>query len=102
MINNDFKQLGTERLNVKILQIWDSFYMISLQVLTKKKKTVEGYIKINGPKPDIIWHIQVYSGIIQAYSEPCVTLVNSELWHIQNLGIFKTRGIFRTLVYSKL
>ena len=38
MINNDFIRLGAERLNVKILQIWDNFYMISLQVLTKKKQ----------------------------------------------------------------
>ena len=52
--------------------------------------------------PDIIKHIQEYSGIIQAYSEPCVTLECSELWYIQNHGIFKTRGIFRTLVYPKL
>ena len=50
----------------------------------------------------IFRHNQAYSGIIQAYSEPCVTLVCSELWHIQNHGIFKTRGILRTLVYPKL
>ena len=39
---------------------------------------------------------------MQAYSERSVTLVYSELWYIQNLGIFKTRGIFRALVYPKL
>ena len=35
----------------------------------------------------------------QAYSKPCVNLAYSELWYIQNPGIFKTRNIFRTLVY---
>ena len=50
----------------------------------------------------IIRHIQVYSGIIQAYSETCVTLACSEFWYIQNHAIFKTRDIFRTLVYPKL
>ena len=45
---------------------------------------------------------QAFSGIIKAYSKPIVTLANSELWYIQNHGIFKTRGIFRTLVYPKL
>ena len=49
----------------------------------------------------IIRHIRAYSGIIQAYSEPCVILVDSELWYIQNSGIFKTRDIFKTLVYPK-
>ena len=52
--------------------------------------------------PGIFRHIHGYSRIIQAYSEPCVTLTCSELWYIQNPGIFKTRGIFRTLVYPKL
>ena len=47
-------------------------------------------------QPDIIRHIK-------AYSELCVTLVYSEPWqiqnqrHIQNPGILRTRGIFRTL-----
>ena len=50
----------------------------------------------------IFRHILANLGIIQAYSELCVTLVYSELWYIQNLGIFKTKSIFRTLVYSKL
>ena len=50
----------------------------------------------------ILRHILAKLGIIQAYSELCVTLVYSELWYIQNPGIFKTKGIFRTLVYSKL
>ena len=42
--------------------------------------------------PDIISHIQAHSGITQANSKPCVTLVYSELyifrilesWHIEN------------------
>ena len=58
--------------------------------------------------PDKIKHIQAYSGIIQAYSEPCVILEYSEFWYIQNSGIFRTTktyseswaiqnpGIFRT------
>ena len=50
----------------------------------------------------IFRHIQTYSGIIQAYSEPCVNLAYSELQYIQNHGIFQTRGTFRTLAYPKL
>ena len=53
----------------------------------------------------IFRHVQTYRDLIryiQAYSEPCVTLACWELWYIQNSGIFKTRGIFRTLVYPKL
>ena len=34
-----------------ILQIWNNFGVISLQVLTKKKQTLEGHIKIHGPQP---------------------------------------------------
>ena len=51
---------------------------------------------------DISRHNQAYSGIIQLYSEPCVTLAYSELWYIQNPGIFKTRGIFSNLIHPKL
>ena len=47
----------------------------------------------------IIRHNQPYSGIIRAYSEPCVTLAYLELWYIQNPGIFRTRNICRNLVY---
>ena len=36
----------------------------------------------------------------QAYSEPCVTMGYLEPWHIQNPGIFRTRSIYRALVYS--
>ena len=49
-------------------------------------------------QPDIIRHIH-------AYSEPSVTLTYSEPWQIQNQtgiqnpGEFKTRRVFRTLVY---
>ena len=50
---------------------------------------------------EISRHNQAYSGIIQAYSGPCLTLSYSEIWHIHNPGTFKTRGIFRTLVYPK-
>ena len=46
---------------------------------------------------DIVRHIRAYSGIIHSYSEPCVTLAYSKLWYIQNPGIFKTKGKFRTI-----
>ena len=45
---------------------------------------------LNLPSPD-----QAYSGIIQAFSGPCVNP------YIQNPSILRTEGIFRTLVYSK-
>ena len=47
-------------------------------------------------------HKQTYSGIVQAYSEPCITLAYSGVLYIKNPGIFKTRSIFRTMVYPKL
>ena len=37
----------------------------------------------------------------QAYSKPCVNLAYLKLWNIQNPNTFKTRNIFRTLVYSE-
>ena len=43
-----------------------------------------------------------YTGIIQAYSKPCLTLAYLGPWYIQNPDIFKIRNIFRTLVYSQL
>ena len=49
----------------------------------------------------IFRHIQE-SLIIQAYSEPCVTLAYSEVWYIQDPGIFETRDIFKALVFPKL
>ena len=52
--------------------------------------------------PDIISHIQAKSGLLQAYSEPCVTLAYSVLCYIQNPDIFKSRGIFTILIYPKL
>ena len=42
---------------------------------------------------------QTYPGIIQAYSEPCVTLAYLKLWYIQNPDILRTRSIFRTPAY---
>ena len=51
---------------------------------------------------DIIRNIQEYPAVIQAYSEPYVTLAYLQLWYIQNSGILKTRGIFRSLVYPNL
>ena len=61
-------------------------------------------------------HIQAYSRFIKtfshvvAYLEPCVTLVYSEPYHIQNPGIFRTykiyselcQGIFRTLCNARI
>ena len=32
-------------------------------------------------------HNETYPGIIQAYSEPCVTLTYLKLWYFQNLDI---------------
>ena len=99
-----------------ILQILYNFYVISLQILTKKKQNttrvyqdsrIQSYSRIFQHihafqiYPDIIRHIQEYSGVTQAYFEPCVTLTYSELCYIQNRDIFKTRGLFRTLVYPK-
>ena len=67
-------------------------------VKQKSSKQISAYSRI-------FRHIQAYSDISrhnQAYSEPCITLAYYKLWYIQDLGIFKTRGIFRTLVYSQL
>ena len=44
---------------------------------------------------------QTYSGIIQAYLEPCLTLTYLKLWYIQNPNTFRTRGIFATQAYSR-
>ena len=52
--------------------------------------------------PNTIRHIRAYSGIIQAYSEPCVTLAYSEIWYIQNPGIFRTLGYSELETYSEL
>ena len=50
---------------------------------------------------DIFRHDQPYSGIIQAFSEPCVTLAYLKPWYIQNPGMLRMRSKFRTLVYSE-
>ena len=47
---------------------------------------------------DAFRHNQEYPGVIQAYSETCVTL---KPWYIQNPDIFSTTSIFRTLLYSE-
>ena len=57
-------------------------------------------------------HNQAYTGIIQAYLEPCLNLTYLKLWYIQNPNILRTRTYleprhiqnptkFRTLAYSK-
>ena len=69
--------------------------------------------------PDVIGHIQVKLGVIQAYFEPYVTLAYlqnsgrfrilayskpetySEPWYIQNSGTFRTRDILKILDYSE-
>ena len=63
------------------------------------------------PYSDIFRHTQTYAVItgifrhtqkfFQPYSEHCVTLSYSELWYLQNSSIFKTRSIFKTLIYPK-
>ena len=50
---------------------------------------------------DISRHNQTYSGIIQAYSESCVTLTYSEHWYIQNPGIFRTLVCSEPETYSE-
>ena len=54
--------------------------------------------------PDIIRHIQACSGIIQAYSEPCITLEYSEPCYIQKMLLrhVQSSGLFRTVWYSEL
>ena len=42
---------------------------------------------------------QAFSGIIQAYSEPCVTLAYSESWHTQNQVYIQNSGIPKSLAY---
>ena len=72
--------------------------MISLQVLTKKKQNTR---RVYQDSSLSIRAYSGYSGIIQSYSEPCVTLAYSELWYIQNASIFKTRNIFKTLAHGE-
>ena len=82
----------------------------------KKKKQVDkaynGKCKIKTIQPDIsiFKHIltypdifrpkQAYSGIIQTYLEPCLTLAYSKPW-CMNTGIFESKYIFRILAYSE-
>ena len=49
----------------------------------------------------ILSHNQAYSGIIQAYSESCVTLAHKKTWHIQNQRHNQRRGVYRALAYSE-
>ena len=46
-------------------------------------------------------HNHAYRGIIQAYSEPCVTLAYLEPRYIQNPDIFRARSLFRTPAHSE-
>ena len=89
-----------------ILEICNNFSVTSLQVFTKRKQTLELYIKIWPRKVTANLYLTrkniQFKTIIQAYSELCVTLAYSETWYIQNSGKFKTRGIFKTLVFPKL
>ena len=104
-----------------ILEIWDNFYVISLQALTNKKQNTRRVYRDSLPPtpcgkfkhiyaysgifrqiktyPHIIRHIQ-NSGIfrILAHSKP---EAYSEPWYIQNFGISRTRDIFRILEYSE-
>ena len=60
----------------------------------------------------IFWHVQTYSSImrhiqellrhIQVNSGPCVNLVYSQLWHIENQRPIQKPVMFRILVYSEL
>ena len=85
-----------------------------------KKKIIQADLDIFTHIPtqsNISRNNQAYTGIIQAYSEPCVAMVYSKIWyiqnpgisktsifrtHIQSSGIFKTRDMFRILGYSEL
>ena len=49
----------------------------------------------------IIRHIQELFRHIQTYFKPCVTLAYLGTWYLQNSGIFRTRSLFKTLVYSQ-
>ena len=66
-----------------------------LQWVNVKQKPFRQILAHSG----MIKHIQA-TGIIQAYSKPCVTLAYLEPWYIQDPNIFKIRKIFGTLVYQ--
>ena len=68
-----------------------------------KTKAVQPYLRIFRHSRTFR-HIQTYPNIIkniQAYSERCVTLAYSELWYIQNPGIFKTLAHSEPEIYSE-
>ena len=91
-------QQVTANLNLTCKNIFKKKQMKYFQLLQEKSNFVSLRKQLHVPS----FLYQAYSGVIQAYSVPCVTLTYSELWYIQNPGIFETRGIFRTLVYPKL
>ena len=69
-----------------------------------KTKAIQAYLGIFThvlAYSGIFRHNRAYLGTLKAYSEPCVTLACSEPSYIQNPGIFRIRGIFKTLVYSE-
>ena len=45
----------------------------------------------------ILIHYSVILRLIQTYSAPCVTLTDSQPCHILSPGIYRTRGLFKTL-----
>ena len=75
-----------------ILQIWDNFHMISLQVLNKKKEIARR--KYQDSRFPTVQHNHGYWGTFRKYS--------GIFWTLCNPGIFKIRSIFRTLAYPKL
>ena len=84
-----------------ILQIWDNFYVISLQVLTEKKRSTIRVYQYSRVRwfPALPWYIQ-NSGVLRIpeFSEP---EAYSELWHIQSHRHFQNPGLFRTLGHSE-
>ena len=91
-----------------ILQIWDNFYMISLQVLNKKKEIARR--KYQDSRFPTVQHNHGYWGTFRNYSGIFWTLCNpgifktlgySEPWHIQNHRHIKTPSISKTLAHSE-
>ena len=72
------------------------FYRTPLVAVSETKA-----IQTNLGTFSLIWDIQELLKHIQAYLEPCVTLIYLKLWCIQNPDIFRTRSIFRTPAYSQ-
>ena len=69
-----------------ILQIWDNFYVISWQVLNKKKQN----------------NRRVYQDWTLVNPSIFRTLVYSEFWHTQNQRHIQKSGISKTLAHSDL